>query len=388
MAIKNKFPAVDLLRFLAALMVVALHLVASNTVGHEWHVYVPHSENIRPYYSHIGQFWFTGFVGVQIFFSISGYIISLSAESSRSPFAFVKGRLLRLLPALWICTAVALLIEWTFATFPSNELISRAVRSFLLLPFGPYVDGVIWTIIVELAFYFLVFVFILFQEVKRLHLIGYGLIVASSAFWLSLYAWPELATSHAAMQLARRLLLEHGIFFGVGVLLSPRTSSNENQLLSAGMLIIALPAAYLQIQQSVSFLYGTYQGSGASNSAIMPFGLWIFSLLILFISSILVEKGMIKTDFAQVRKVGLATYPLYLLHFTCGHMSFALLYSMTGLPAYLCTILALAIVLALSFIVALYIEPIAKNALKLMLDRIFVSFEKPAYRTSAAARDS
>jgi peptidoglycan/LPS O-acetylase OafA/YrhL len=71
------FPAIDLLRFAAAAMVVLLHLAYSEEPGFEFKASQPVISN--------------GWVGVEIFFVISGFVIAHSASQS-SPTHFLLDR--------------------------------------------------------------------------------------------------------------------------------------------------------------------------------------------------------------------------------------------------------------------------------------------------------
>ena len=47
-----------------------------------------------------------GWIGVEIFFVISGYVIASSAEGA-APRTFLRRRAQRLLPAAWVCATIA-----------------------------------------------------------------------------------------------------------------------------------------------------------------------------------------------------------------------------------------------------------------------------------------
>src|SRR5579872_6376242 len=129
---------VDLIRFFAAFSVLAFHLGYLN-------------EGIAKYEPILPATW-QGWIGVEIFFVISGFVIANSANGS-SPMSFLKGRALRLYPAAWCCATLTLTVRdgsW-------NELVPKYLHSIALLPKGPWIDDVYWTISVEISFYFLVF---------------------------------------------------------------------------------------------------------------------------------------------------------------------------------------------------------------------------------------
>ncbi|UXH80158.1 acyltransferase family protein [Roseateles amylovorans] len=97
-----------------------------------------------------------GHVGVNLFFMISGFVIFMTLERTPRPMDFVVSRFSRLYPAYW----GALLL--TFALTHAIGLPGKTVGWETLLVnvsmvqgvFGvPHVDGVYWTLEVELLFY-------------------------------------------------------------------------------------------------------------------------------------------------------------------------------------------------------------------------------------------
>src|SRR3954454_12380212 len=76
--------------------------------------------------------WF-GWVGVEIFFVISGFVIANSASTS-SPGGFLLGRALRIYPAVWVCATATFLILLLFGSGPASELILPYVHAMLMVP--------------------------------------------------------------------------------------------------------------------------------------------------------------------------------------------------------------------------------------------------------------
>src|SRR5262245_1362248 len=79
----------DIVRFFAAVSVAAFHFTWQN----------PSAIHAAPW----------GWVGVEIFFVISGLVIARSARDS-SPARFIAGRFLRLYPAAWVCAVLSALV--------------------------------------------------------------------------------------------------------------------------------------------------------------------------------------------------------------------------------------------------------------------------------------
>ena len=93
----------DLLRFIAAFMVVMFHY------GFRGHAADGYSLLSLPTYATVSKY---GYLGVELFFMISGFVILMTA-SSGSLKKFVISRIVRLYPAFWACctiTFIAILI--------------------------------------------------------------------------------------------------------------------------------------------------------------------------------------------------------------------------------------------------------------------------------------
>jgi len=103
---KRQILGLDLLRFAAALLVMWYHLAYGSwtfdaqfcrQIGMDFSVF----SGLRPF----AEF---GWIGVEIFFVISGYVIAFSAESSTAG-VFLESRVLRLVPGAWICATLSAL---------------------------------------------------------------------------------------------------------------------------------------------------------------------------------------------------------------------------------------------------------------------------------------
>ncbi|WP_107070086.1 acyltransferase [Streptomyces sp. AcH 505] len=96
-----------------------------------------------------------GWIGVEFFFVISGFVICMSSWGRR-PRDFFVSRVIRLYPAYWfavVFTTVALTVAP--AVFPALKP-TQVIINFSMLQQGlgmPHVDGVYWTLWSELRFY-------------------------------------------------------------------------------------------------------------------------------------------------------------------------------------------------------------------------------------------
>lgn len=114
------------------------------------------------------------FPGVPIFFFLSGFLISRSYEQNTSILNYTRNRALRIFPALHVCVAINLLMIAATGYFTVKgvslsdvALLYLAKTTFVqfynpdfMRDFGDGVlNGSLWTICVELQFYFLVPIF-------------------------------------------------------------------------------------------------------------------------------------------------------------------------------------------------------------------------------------
>lgn len=292
----------DLIRFAAALLVAFFHLTwfldEGNTIA-----------------------WY-GWVGVQIFFVISGLVIAQSANSA-TPLGFVRSRMLRLYPSAWICAIIGLGVT-QLVNHATTQLPQRFFNSFFLSPVGPFLTSAYWTLPVELAFYALVFAVLLVGIFERLQTLAMWLCVASATYNVA-YALhcadvinvPELEFGYDWKNLT---LLRHGIYFGIGIFV---WLWSERRLAITGWigLTVALTAAPLEIACRAAEVLARMPGPGPSLAGwLVPLAVWAVALATIAASAKWEHLlGVSSPHFrTSTRVAGLATYPLYLMHESVG----------------------------------------------------------------------
>lgn len=163
---RERLDVLDGMRGLAVLLVVIYHYLARWAVPLNEQTFYPHG-NVLPYLPIVAHF---GRIGVLIFFLISGFVIVMTLERSRSILDFASRRIARLWPAMIVCASLStavVAVSGIAEYYPGMGRWSVNVReylfSILFIPpdlFGAdtdrWVEGVYWTLWHEVRFYALV----------------------------------------------------------------------------------------------------------------------------------------------------------------------------------------------------------------------------------------
>lgn len=151
----------DVLRLYSAIYVMTLHIFR--------HVRLQEV-------SHIFDWW----NGVVVLFCISGFLVPASMERSKDVWEFLKKRVLRIVPSLWICIAVGIIIAGAFCGFVLDKTFVRwflgqlvFIRDFrqpeFITNFGiGNFQANLWTMIFTVQFYILTAIMYKFMKNKPL----------------------------------------------------------------------------------------------------------------------------------------------------------------------------------------------------------------------------
>ena len=144
----GRLHALDVLRFVAALSVVVYHYTAR---GRGWHTPV---RQLFPALHVVSQY---GWMGVELFFLISGFVICMSSWGRRIGPFFVS-RVARLFPAYLVAVVLTASVVTIWPGFSLNSNKDNILINFTMLDIplgGRPVDSVYWTLFTELIFYLL-----------------------------------------------------------------------------------------------------------------------------------------------------------------------------------------------------------------------------------------
>ena len=124
-----------------------------------------------------------GLLGVDLFFMISGFVIYMTLERSRSVPDFILSRFSRLYPGYWTCylitLAVILLAPQPVQTVTAGEAVAGLTMANLFFGYEK-IDPSYWSLAFELAFYALMAILLALKQLDRIEIIG--------AVWLLLSA--------------------------------------------------------------------------------------------------------------------------------------------------------------------------------------------------------
>jgi peptidoglycan/LPS O-acetylase OafA/YrhL len=260
-----------------------------------------------------------GNYGVQLFFAISGFVIFMTLERTKSSADFAFARFTRLFPAYW---AAILLTTAALHLLGASELAqpgSVIAVNFTMLQgfiYIPAVDGVYWSLTVELAFYLCMWALWRARALERIEPILCVWIALRFA-WVLFPALPSLGS--------KLLLVDHIAFFAIGIAayrvrMGIRAWRDQIPVLLSGLIVVAML-------------------DGGEMALVYCGTLAVFAALIAGRTGFLNAPVLVW--------LGALSYPLYLVHQNIGYAAIAALEA-HGVSPLAATLAALALALGLS----------------------------------------
>ncbi len=342
-----RLQVLDGVRFIAALAVVLYHYSAqgSSTTG----VYVD-------WMAAVGQY---GYLGVDLFFVVSGFVILMSAQG-RTPREFVISRFIRIAPTFLLACTLTFGLVRTFGPPDLWKPISAYLVNMSLLvitPIGtilnlPQSDGVSWTLAVETQFYVFVWLALLAGALKHTRTLLWLWLGASLVFQAALTA----TGGNSILKLAGEAIIYDwssyfiagGFFYLALAGIRKRTD------------LLALAGCFcLSVWQSIERSQAYTLNPGVDPT---PLGVAIVIALIYGTFAVIALGKWSGQGPKWLSSLGGTTYPLYLIH---GALGLVVLREMKGtMPDWLLIVLTAAVFTTLALVMHHRFEKVISRWLK------------------------
>lgn len=277
----------DGLRCVAILMVLGCHYLT------RWTAFYPYGDT----FAAIAKY---GYFGVQLFFVISGFVITLTLYRCASFYEFAVRRFARLWPTLALCTT----LTFVMLTLIPTKVFVISPHDFIpaLLFISPetlnhlthsdqyhWMDGVCWSLVVEVRFYLLIGMLYFLQPQSFGRNLFYACAAILGADAIAIFCGFDSIAAHLEGTLIAKFLP----WFLIGIALCFRTTGKPWRYLlalAAGGLIIQIitsdqrmPLAIVSLSIPAIMWFGTTEigGQVLSNRFLTSIGAASYSLYLL-----------------------------------------------------------------------------------------------------------
>jgi peptidoglycan/LPS O-acetylase OafA/YrhL len=300
----DRLYSIDLIRFIAALYVVFYH--------YGFRGFAKDNMSILQF-SELESFSKYGYLGVDLFFIISGFVIIMSVRNS-DLIDFGISRFTRLYPAFWVSVALTALVTFFYGGIIYNVSLKQVLFNLTMLNgfFGvEHVDGVYWSLVVELKFYFLIAIVLFFNKLKHIKIFGYILLAISI-----LQLFLPFADAPRFLQVIYYATFARWSPYFIAGMFFYFIRSEKEILKNLIPIIIAYFVAIKYALENVVYRSEVY---GHNFSAIVVVLLISIFFVVIFFISINKLKLLNRKVFLYM---GILTYPLYLIHQNIGFIIF------------------------------------------------------------------
>ncbi len=331
-------------RGLAIVLVILFHAYV------RWPQVVPYGDKFADF-----PLFSLGHFGVQLFFLISGFVIAMTLEKCRSSSEFLFKRWLRLFPAMLICSAI---IFATAAIFPERPAGTPSLRDLLpgLTFIHPHwwasvlgtpqgaLEGAFWSLYVEMQFYLVIGLVYFRLGIARSIGLVFALFLIHTSLWLA-YRHSPPGENLVLLEMLDSFGFTHFGWFAAGACLHRYWTSAAKLWLAAAVVAILASAAV------------------AADFHWKP-GIAI-TLIALFFAASLQSKLLQNALRNRVLVFfGFVSYPLYLLHENMMVALIVKLGKLSMIPAIFLPLIPIAVVTAIAWVVARYLEGGVRSAIK------------------------
>jgi peptidoglycan/LPS O-acetylase OafA/YrhL len=301
-----------------------------------------------------------GQLAVHLFFMISGFVIFMTLERTRRPLDFVVSRFSRLYPVYWAAVLVTSVVLLAAPLPGRTPTLGQALINLTMLQRWlrtPSVDGVYWTLAVELAFYAIMLGIYGLGRLSRIERLVVPCLIAQAiaaiVVRLGDFKLPAIVSTTFLVPYAH-LFIAGIIFFHVR---GDGLNRRRIALLAGCLGVHALFYGFLQAV-AIALLFGVF--------LLMAFG---------------------RLGFLAARPVvflGGISYSLYLIHQNIGYV---IIRALHGLPMSWRVAVAILVSLGLATLLSRTIEQPALRALRLAYAR-YREAREPVSRAPSAGNSA
>ncbi|MGM0768738.1 MAG: acyltransferase family protein [Pseudomonadota bacterium] len=315
-----RLSALDALRGIAALAVVLFH-------------YVPYYHQL---YGHTFTPWSTldfGRYGVHLFFILSGFVIFMTLERTRTAGWFGLARAFRLLPALWAGIVLTFLAVHLMGPADRAVSLGSALMNTTLLHEYlefPHVDGAYWSLVIEATFYcWIALLFYGLQTWRRLRVALWVWVLVSYAGVI----WWKAIPDGIDFLVKDLLFVKYAPLFVSGMLIY--RWHHHGRPASGDLLLLALAVGH------------------ALQAYNAPFNLFVLGCYAVFVLAVAGYLNALANR--PLLWLGSLSYALYLVHQNIGYGVIGWSYQV-GFPGWAGVMLALTVALTLACLIHYGIE--------------------------------
>lgn len=348
----------DLIRFIAALYVVIYHYAFRGF----------NKDTLSPLqFEYFEPFAKYGYLGVDLFFMISGFVILMTAINSNI-ISFSISRVSRLYPAYWICLTITTIVIffWGEENFLVNTYLYIANLTMLNGFFKiDYIDGVYWSLLVELKFYILIGGLLLLKRMRSLTGFIYIWLILSTLFIIvSSFSWNPLLSV-----INYFFIPKWCSYFIAGMLFF--------QIKTDGKIARRVIPLVWCFVLSCGYSFLKVEGMNLKYNDVFSHYIVLFIILFFYLFFFMFSTNRLNQLNKPIfHKLGMLTYPLYLLHQNIGYILFDRFN--TRFNKYVLLMLVLSLVIYSSYLISTKLEkPLGKIIKGKMMQSSFL--EKTKY---------
>ncbi len=296
-----------------------------------------------------------GWLGVCLFFLVSGFIITHVAMRE-SALDFLVKRVFRIFPPLWFAILLTVFVEWFMSPTPlqpgsgsysiKQVLLAMTLFNYLMAK-NVVVSGVAWTLIIEMSFYFLMWIMLPLLRRQPLLVTTFGLIIVGAALGTRNQFGESYFVLVVTLSYVPILFIGQAIYF---------RWSNRCSTLTSGALITA---------SAGEFILGTHliQPQMLQANADGSYAVSMAYAIAIFVFVLILNNRLYFPRFLEM--IADSSYSLYLLHPVVG---FYVLDVLTPhMPLTLSILIATIVSIVVAFLSHKFIEePSRKSARNLL----------------------